>query len=373
MKIGIESQRIFRKGKHGMDVVALELMRQIQLIDKKNEYLLFARNGEDRDCIRDTEKFKTKILRGLTYAGWEQVSLPAAVKKYKPHLLHCTANTAPYSCAVPMIVTVHDIIYLEEINFEGSAYQSFGNLYRRYVVPCAIKKAKKIITVSEYEKTVIADVCKTDPEKIAVIHNGVSTRFHRHFAGDEMEAFRKQWNLPEKFILLLGNTAPKKNTAGAIKAYVHYCSMTNDPLPLVITDFPGSSIKSILEKLNRPELMNNIFAPGYIPSVLMPLLYNCCNLFLYPSLRESFGLPVLEAMACGVPVVTSAIPALREVGGEAAVFIDPENPIAIAEAISSLLMNEETGKGLIQKGIERAGMFTWESSARKLIALYEKL
>jgi len=119
--------------------------------------------------------------------------------------------------------------------------------------------------------------------------------------------------------------------------------------------------------------MNNIFAPGYIPSVLMPLLYNCCNLFLYPSLRESFGLPVLEAMACGVPVVTSAIPALREVGGEAAVFIDPENPIAIAEAISSLLMNEETGKGLIQKGIERAGMFTWESSARKLIALYEKL
>ncbi len=373
MKIGIESQRIFRKGKHGMDVVALELMRQIQVVDKKNEYLLFARNGEDRDCIGDTEKFKTKIINGLSYADWEQVSLPAAVKKYKPGLLHCTANTAPYSCSVPMIVTIHDIIYLEEINFKGSSYQNFGNLYRRYVVPHAINKAKKIITVSEYEKTVITEVCKTDPDKIAVIHNGVSSRFHRHIAGDEIEYFRKQWKLPEKFILLLGNTAPKKNTAGAIKAYVHYCSMVNDPLPLVITDFPGSSVEAFLEKLNRPDLKNSIHTPGYVPSVQMPLMYSCCSLFLYPSLRESFGLPVLESMACGVPVVTSAIPALREVGGEAALFIDPENPIAIAEAIHSLLTSEETRKGLIQKGIERAALFSWESSARKLIVLYENL
>ena len=355
-----------------MDVVAMELIRQIQIIDKKNEYLLYARNGDDRECIRDTGNFKTKILPGYSYADWEQVSLPVAVKKDKPDLLHCTANTAPYSCAVPMIVTVHDIIYLEEINFEGSSYQNFGNLYRRFVVPHAIRKAKKIVTVSEYEKTVIADVCKTDPEKIVVIHNGVSERFQRKYAGEEIETFRNRRKLPEKFILLLGNTAPKKNTSGAIKAYVHYCSMVNDPLPLVINDFPGSSVRSFLERINRPELMNNIIMPGYVPSAQMPLMYNCSSLFLYPSLRESFGLPVLEAMACGVPVVTSAIPALREVGGEASVFIDPENHISIAEGINSLLTNEETRKDLIQKGIERARMFSWESSARKLIEFYER-
>src|SRR6476660_8078475 len=135
MKIGIESQRIFRKGKHGMDVVALELMRQIQQLDHKNEYLLFARDGDDRNCISDTDNFKTVILNGISYAGWEQISLPAAVRKHKADLLHCTANTAPYSSGVPTIVTVHDVIYLEELNFEGSAYQNFGNIYRKLVVP----------------------------------------------------------------------------------------------------------------------------------------------------------------------------------------------------------------------------------------------
>src|SRR5215217_6787532 len=162
MKIAIESQRIFRKSKHGMDVVALELMRQIQLLDNKNQYLLFARHGEDRDCLSDAGNFKTIILKGVTYGGWEQFSLPAALKKHQPDILHCTANTAPYSTPVPMVVTVHDVIYLEETSFEGSAYQNFGNLYRKVVVPHAIKNAKKIITVSEYEKTVIMDVCKTD-------------------------------------------------------------------------------------------------------------------------------------------------------------------------------------------------------------------
>ena len=143
MKIGIESQRIFRKGKHGMDVVAVELIRQLQTIDSNNEYLLFAKKGDDSDCVKDTTHFKIVLLNGISYPYWEQVALPAAVRKHKPDLLHCTANTAPLSCAVPLIVTIHDIIYLEETNFKGSAYQNLGNLYRKFVVPHAIKKATK--------------------------------------------------------------------------------------------------------------------------------------------------------------------------------------------------------------------------------------
>ena len=370
MKIGIESQRIFRTRKHGMDVVALELIRQIQQLDQKNEYILFAMNGEDRNCISDTANFKTIMLNGVTYAGWEQISLPAAVKKYKPQLLHCTGNTAPYSCAVPMIVTVHDVIYLEEVNFEGSAYQNVGNLYRKMVVPHAIRKAEKIVTVSEYEKNVIIDVCKTDPEKIVVIHNGVSERFNRNIDIQHLQELKTKYNLPENFILFLGNTAPKKNTAGVIKAYVHYCSMNDAPVPLVITDFSRSSVLSILEGLNRLELAGKIITPGYIPSVEMPVMYNCCTLFLYLSLRESFGLPVLEAMGCGVPVLTSDIPAIREVAGDAAVLVDPENADVIAERISFLLNAEPEQKKLVQKGIERVKLFSWRRSAEKLIQLY---
>jgi len=371
MKIGIESQRIFRKSKHGMDVVALELIREIQQLDHKNEYVLFAKQGPDRNCITDTVNFKTVILNGVTYAGWEQVSLPSAVKKFAPDVLHCTANTAPYSCAAPMIVTVHDVIYLEEINFEGSAYQNFGNLYRKLVVPHAIKKAEKIVTVSEYEKTVIANVCKIDPEKIVVIHNAVSERFNRNIKSERLQQFRQRYQLPQQFMLFFGNTAPKKNTAGVVKAYVHYCSMTAAPMPLVITDYSRSSVLTMLEDSDRADLANLIFTPGYIPSSDMPLMYNCSSLFLYPSLRESFGLPVLEGMACGVPVITSEIPAIREVGGDAASFVDPENTEAIAERISSLLADQEQQELLIQMGIERAKLFSWRRSAQKLIELYK--
>jgi glycosyltransferase involved in cell wall biosynthesis len=371
MKIGIEAQRIFRNGKHGMDVVALELIRQIQLLDNKNQYLLFAKEGEDRSCIQDKENFKTVILNGVTYAGWEQISLPAAVKKIRPHLLHCTANTAPYYCAVPMIVTVHDVIYLEEVNFEGSAYQNLGNLYRKLVVPHAIKKAEKIITVSEFEKMVIADVCKTDPERIVVIHNAVSERFNSNFDAAQLEEFRKRFGLPEKFVLLLGNTAPKKNTAGALKAYAHYCSVADDPMPLVVSDFSRSAVLKILADLKRSDLAQIIYTPGYIPSSEMPLMYNCSRLFLYPSLRESFGLPVLEAMSCGVPVITSDIPAIREVADDAAFFVDPENMRAIAEKIALLLNDSEQRKILIEKGYERANKFRWSNSAKKLIELYQ--
>jgi glycosyltransferase involved in cell wall biosynthesis len=142
-------------------------------------------------------------------------------------------------------------------------------------------------------------------------------------------------------------------------------------MPLVVTDFSRSFVLTMLEDSDRTDLANLIITPGYIPSSDMPLMYNCSSLFLYVSLRESFGLPVLEGMACGVPVITSDIPAIREVGGDAAAFVDPENTEAIAERISSLLADHEQQKLLTQMGLERAKLFSWRRSAQKLIELYE--
>lgn len=371
MKIGIESQRIFRTAKHGMDVVALELIRKIQQLDQVNQYTLFANKGEDAMCVTDTHNFHTKIISGSNYALWEQISLPAALTKEKCDLLHCTANTAPLNCSVPMIVTIHDVIYLQQTG-GGSFYQNAGNMYRKFVVPRVIHKARKIVTVSEYERLVISEVCKIENEKIAVIHNGVSERFHAEFAHEEITSFRQQHHLPDGFILFLGNTAPKKNTAGAIKAYVHYCLNVKHPLPLVVTDFPRHKIENMLKSYRSASLIENIHTPGYIPSSNMPLLYNCCTLLLYPSLRESFGLPVLEAMACGKPVVAADIPAIREVASDAAWFVTPENPELIAHTMDRALNDEVTRDTLRQRGLERAKEFSWERSAKKLIELYEQ-
>lgn len=373
MKIAIESQRIFRSHKHGMDVVAMELIGQIQQIDHNNNYTLYAKKGPDMQCVQETGRFKIELLKGISYGDWEQFALPAALKKNNPDLVHCTANTAPLRCPVPLVLTLHDIIFLRETSFKGTAYQNFGNIYRRMVVPPAIKKAQAIITVSQEEKNIIVSTCGIDPEKVTVIHNAVSQRFFVDHNSEVIEQFRKTHQLPSAFVLHLGNTAPKKNTARMIEAYVKYVKSTKDPLPLVLVDYSRDHLLRHLAHLDASSLAKYFYLPGYIPSSDMPLLYRAASIFVYPSLLESFGLPVLEAMASGVPVITSDVPALREVGGSAAVFINPESVGNISGAIAQLLSNEAKLLPIKTAGLERASQFSWRSSAEQLIRLYTKV
>jgi glycosyltransferase involved in cell wall biosynthesis len=361
MLIAIEAQRIFRQHKHGMDVVALELIRRLQRLDAGNEYVLFAAPGPDKNCVQPSGCLSVQTISGFTYAGWEQFSLPSVLKKLRPDFLHCTANTAPLNCPVPLVLTLHDIIYLEEMNFQGSSYQNLGNIYRRFVVPRVIKNAKKIITVSQYEKSVILEKCRVTEGRVEVIYNAVDKRFNNNYRSEEIKAFSNQHNLPENFILLLGNTAPKKNTAGAIRAYQYYCTISKDPLPLVVVDYKGRQSDK------------RIIYPGYVPPDKMPILYNCASLFLYPSLRESFGLPVLEAMACGIPVITSNTSAIPEIAGDAAELVDPFNHKQIGEAIYKLLSDESLRHSYKQKGLARASRFSWENSANQLLQLYSSM
>lgn len=373
MKIGIESQRIFRSGKHGMDVVAIELIRQLQRLDNSNQYVLFAREGPDKACVRETPRFRIEWLKGITYGDWEQISLPRALKRIRPDLLHCTANTAPLNCPVPLVVTVHDVIFLQDVNFRGSTYQNFGNLYRKLIVPRVLKKADMIITVSENEKNVIAEVGGIDPEKIVVVPNAVDARFNTAISNEQLNNFRKKYRLPHTYLLHLGNTAPKKNTEAMLKAYIGYCALAEDPLPLVVADFPAAKVKQILSQERKENLLANIFCPGYIPVMEMPMLYRCASLFVYPSLNESFGLPMLEAMASGVPVIASAIPALMEVGGDAPVFVDPRDTVAMASAITMMMSDIALAGTCVQKGLARASRFSWEKSAAQLLNIYQRV
>lgn len=164
MKIGIEAQRIFRPRKHGMDVVAIELIKNLKELDKENEYLIFGRNGVN-DIFSEMPNFQIHTFPALTYADWEQFHLVKKIKKLQPDILHCTANTAPLYLPIPLIVTIHDIIYLEKVDFKGTAYQNFGNLYRRFIVPKIAEKAELILTVSEFEKQNIIEKIKASTRK----------------------------------------------------------------------------------------------------------------------------------------------------------------------------------------------------------------
>ena len=371
MRIGIEAQRIQRAKKHGMDVVAVELIKALQTIDKQNEYFIFCRNGEDAKAIQDSANFHIKSFPAFTYGDWEQIKLPSIAKKYDLDLLHCTANTGPLKCSIPLVLTLHDIIYLESLDFKGTMYQNAGNLYRKMVVPKLVKKSQLIITVSQFEKEKIVSRLQLPTEKVKVVYNAVSEKFNNNYSPESIKALKRQYNLPDEFILFLGNTAPKKNTSNVIKAYTEYCLANYTAIPLVLLDYNKELVEAFLKEIKQEKLLQNFVFPGYVKHDQMPLMYNAATLFLYPSLRESFGLPILEGMACGVPVVTSTTSSMPEVAGDAAVLVDPYSPAAIAEGISNILSDKEKWNNLKYRGLERAKLFTWKEAAKSVLSIYE--
>src|SRR5690606_1350661 len=173
MKIGIEAQRIFRKKKHGMDIVALQLIRELQKADTENAYFIFVKEDEDHGVLQETPNFKIITIKSAPYPYWEQVLLPREAKKYGVDVLHCTSNTAPIRIDIPLVITVHDIIYLEKVNLTaGTWYQRLGNLYRRWNVPAVAGKSARIITVSDYERERIINHFALPTNHVQTVYNG---------------------------------------------------------------------------------------------------------------------------------------------------------------------------------------------------------
>jgi len=379
MKIGIEGQRLFRPKKHGMDIVALELIRNLQKIDHENEYFIFVKPDEDHTALRETANFKIILLEGGSYPVWEQIVLPRAAKKYGCQVLHCTSNTAPLFCDIPLVTTLHDIIYLESSYFKiltGSAtnYQKFGNVYRKLIVPRIVKNSHKIITVSNFEKNRIADFfgMKGD-DRLTAVYNGVSSHF-KPIAGEiELKRVKEKYHLPDQFFFFLGNTDPKKNTKGTLKAFSDFLKQRKSDYKLVMLDYDRGELEKLLDEIGDKQLINKIVLTGYVTNTDLPAIYSQSAIFLYPSLRESFGIPMLEAMACGVPVITSNTSSMPEVSGDAAHIVNPYHPEEITEGMIKILSEKTYSENLCKKGIERSKLFSWKNMAEQVLVLYNEI
>jgi glycosyltransferase involved in cell wall biosynthesis len=378
MKIGIEAQRIFRKKKHGMDMVALELIRNLQEIDKVNEYFIFVRPDEDRSVIQETANFKIVELSASSFPVWEQFALPRAAEKYGCEILHCTSNTAPIFCKVPSVVTLHDIIYMESsalniITGKGTNYQKFGNIYRKLIVPMIMRNSKKIITVSNFEKDCISSFFGfKNNTKLTAEYNGVSEYFKPVTDTDYLRLIKAKYNLPDQFFFFLGNTHPKKNTKGTLKAFSDFLKRTGSSMKLVMLDYDQDELKKLLVEIGDVNLINKIVLTGYVANKDLPAIYSLSQLFLYPSLRESFGIPIVEAMACGVPVITSNTSSMPEIAGNAALLVDPYNTEEITSAMIKVYKNEILKNNMIQSGLTRAARFSWRSMAENVLNIYEE-
>lgn len=372
MRIGIEAQRIFREKKHGMDFVVLEMIRHLQEIDQQNQYFIFVNEGPDDQVIQETPNFK--ILRfGGAYPIWEQWHLPRKAKQLKLDLLHCTSNTAPVFCPVPLFVTIHDLIYLETHPLKSKAYtsyQKFGNLYRRYVVRALCKSAELVLTVSNFELKTFERM-NLAPGRVKVVYNGVGDHFTVIEDQPYLEQIREKYGLPQEFFMFLGNTDPKKNTPNTIKAFARYCREHGTQHKLVIGDLDREMILDLLKADGNEEFIEHIHFTGYIPNKELPALINLATIFLYTSLRESFGIPLLEGMACGTPVITGQTSSLPEVAGEAALKVDVREPNEIAAALHSIVKDSALAAELREKGLARAKMFSWRNTAEAVLKLYQ--
>lgn len=363
MKIGIEAQRIFRKKKHGMDIFVLQLIKNLQRLDKENDYFIFVKPGPDMSCIQETKNFKIVEVPGITYLDWEQVSLPIAAWAKGIDVLHCTSNTAPLCTHVPTIITIHDVIYLSDRGAQnGTFYQRLGHYYRKWIVPLAARRARCTVTVSNYERTIMSRYL--DASKLTYIYNGVSDHFYQHTTVHPSTS---------DFIFFLGNMAHKKNMTNMLKAYAEYLGRTMNPKPLVIAETSEEQLMGLLRKENIEHIRPHIELTGYVDQKDLPALYQDAALFVYPSLRESFGIPILEAMASGTPVITSAYASMPEVAGDSALLVESKDHKKLADAISTVLGSESLQESMRMKGLRRAKKFQWINASRSYLSIYRSI
>lgn len=370
MKIAIEAQRIFRPNKHGMDFVALETIRELQKIDHENEYFIFVSPGPDH-CLNESDNMHIVELRCPSYPLWEQVALPRAVARVRPDLLHCTSNTAPVKCPVPLVLTLHDIIFLEKRQSSSrSLYQEMGWHYRRLVVPRILSECRKIITVSNFECNRIREALNLPKDRLTAVYNGYSPHFRQMPPAPEIV---HKYVPSDDYLFFLGNTDPKKNTPRVLKAYGLYLRQSKHKRPLLIADLKEEAIDGILSAEGIKEIKPYLSFPGYIPNADLAALYNGAFAFLYPSLRESFGIPMLESMACGTPVIAGNTSAMPEIAGEGALLADSLDENDIARKILLLEEDDTFYQQQVDYGLERVKLFSWRKSAEALLKIYKEI
>ena len=368
MIIGIEAQRIFRKNKHGMDYVVLQEIRELQRIDLENQYYVFVKPGDD-PCLESTANVHVVELKCPSYPLWEQWALPRAARRYGVQLLHCTSNTAPIWCDIPLVLTLHDIIFLEPRDKQNhSLYQNLGWLYRRLVVPRILDKCRRIITVSNFEMENIIRKLDIPRERMAMIYNGYNSWFR---PVDDKDGIVRKYIAEPGYFFFLGNTDPKKNTERTLVAYSKYLRQSAVKRKLLMADLEPAYLNGIIERNHIENIRENIVMPGYIVNSDLPYIYNNAFAFLYTSLRESFGIPLLEGMACGTPVITSNTSSMPEIGGPDAILVNPES----SDEMTAMMLRLETDAAFYdrqrQVGLERAKLFSWRKTAEQLLKLYQ--
>lgn len=304
-----------------------------------------------------TERPPVRIL-------WEQVAGPVALGRQRIDVAHAPVNVAPLLTRVPTVVTVHDLafrIYPEQ-------YPAAKRRYLDAMTRRSVRRAARVIAVSENTRQDVIRLYGVPPERVVVVPNGVPSDLAPVDDRAALQALRDRHGLPEEFILFVGTLQPRKNLVGLLRAFGRLRDRVQ--APLVVVGAPGWQYQPIFDEAQALGVADRVVFAGYAAPEELRLWYSAATVFIYPSLYEGFGLPVLEAMACGAPVITSSTSSLPEVVGDAALLVDPTDLDAIAGSLERVLREPQLRRTLRQRGLARAREFGWERTARETVAVY---
>ncbi len=371
MKIGLNLLYLLPGVAGGTETYARSLLQALARLDNQNCYWLFINRETSRFELFDEQEWNTIVcqvpakLRPLRYA-WEQLVLPFQVKRLGLDLVHSLGYVQPLHLPCKSIVTIHDLNFLNI----GHMMPLSRRLALRFFVTKSAKVADHIITVSEFSKKQIVDVLQVPPEKVTVIYNAVKKIAERP---SDLNELAKKYRIVQPYILGLSSQSPHKNIAGLIKAFELLKSKGYRDLKLVLAGHLPVHASELKQVIMRSRFRNDIFFTGYVPDRVLAGLYTYAEVFVFPSLYEGFGIPILEAFLYGAPVACSRVAALPEIAGDAAIYFDPNNIEDMANVLDYLLTHEDDRKMLITRGKERVALFTWEKAARKTLDVYKRV
>lgn len=367
MRIGIDASTIGTMG--GPRTYVLNLINSLLKTDRENEYVIFYNSREHLGRFPQAKEIVVPFSNPFTRLIREHLLMPLFYKKERLDIIHNTKSAISIFKPCKTVVTLHDIIPLT--NPETETFMA--RVYWSIQMPIAARRADRIITISEYAKKEISGYFGITSEKITVIPNCFEERFRPVSDTKALDEIRSKYTLPESFILYVGTIQPRKNLNMLIKAFYNLKKNGKINKKLVIAGRKGWLYSSLFKLIKELRIEEEVIFTGFVPDEDLPYVYNMAYLFVYLSLFEGFGIPPLEAMACGVPVICSNTTSIPEVVGDAGILVDPYDQKAVEDAIISVLSDQARQEELREKGLKQARKFSWERTAVETLNVYREL
>jgi glycosyltransferase involved in cell wall biosynthesis len=367
VRIGIDARKLHD---FGIGTYIRNLLRHLARLDRQTEFVLFARPDDCEALGTLGANFRAVPETAGNYSVAEQFRIPLALKRAGITLFHAPHYVLPPLIACRSVVTIHDCIHLMFPQYLPNRL-AYG--YARASVALAAHRATRVLTVSESSKRDILRFVDVPADKIDVIYNAYDERFGVEPREEDVVRVRERYQLHDEFVLYAGNVKPHKNLGRLIEAFQIVRNRGLDHLKLVLIGDEISRYAALRRAVHQHQLHKYVRFLGYLPEETLAVMYRLAGVFVFPSLYEGFGLPPLEAMASGTPVVTSNVSSLPEVAGDAAMLVDPYEPDAIADAISRVLTDEALRRDLRQRGLARARQFSWEQSVQRVRDIYSQV